>query len=267
MLLKISHSTRYQYESPVNYGLQELRLTPLSSDGQKVVNWGIALDGAKKEASFTDQHGNMVWLVSFSGGRHEIEVACSGEVETEDTAGVVGPHRGYAPLWHFQQSTRLTQPGPELRKLVKAIGAVRDDAIPFLHDLSSAILDQVRYETGRTTSDHTAEDALADGVGVCQDHSHIFIAAARLLGFPARYVSGYLLLDDREHQDASHAWAEAHIQGLGWVGFDISNGISPDARYVRVATGLDYTDAAPVSGLRFGNHDAESLVVDIQVAQ
>jgi hypothetical protein len=81
---------------------------------------------------------------------------------------------------------------------------------------------------------------------------HIFVAAARSMGYPARYVSGYLMMNDRVHQDASHAWAEAHVDGVGWVGFDVSNGISPDARYVRVATGLDYREAAPVSGLRFG---------------
>jgi transglutaminase-like putative cysteine protease len=102
--------------------------------------------------------------------------------------------------------------------------------------------------------------------GVCQDHSHIFVAAARAMGYPARYVSGYLMMNDRVHQDASHAWAEAHVEGVGWVGFDVSNGISPDARYVRVATGLDYREAAPVSGLRFGR-GGEALSIDIQVQQ
>jgi transglutaminase-like putative cysteine protease len=83
---------------------------------------------------------------------------------------------------------------------------------------------------------------------------------------PARYVSGYLMMNDRVHQDASHAWAEAHVEGVGWVGFDVSNGISPDARYVRVATGLDYREAAPISGLRFGQ-GGEALSIDIQVQQ
>ena len=86
------------------------------------------------------------------------------------------------------------------------------------------------------------------------------------MGFPARYVSGYLLLSDMIDQDASHGWAEAHIAGLGWVGFDVSNGISPDERYVRVATGLDYKEAAPISGMRFGE-SGESLIVSLQVQQ
>ncbi|MDH5797072.1 MAG: transglutaminase family protein [Paracoccaceae bacterium] len=267
MLLNISHTTRYAYQNPLGYGLQELRLSPSDGHGQEVLDWKIEIEGGTKEVEFLDQHNNEVWLISFSCDPREIAVTCSGAVRTSDTAGLHGIHRGFAPLWYFQRETPLTQPGPALRRLVKGKAGQDVEAISLLHELSANILDNVTYETGMTTAVHTAEDALSAGHGVCQDHSHIFVAAARLLGFPARYVSGYLMLDDQEHQDASHAWAEAHVDGLGWVGFDVSNGISPDARYVRLATGLDYSEAAPVSGLRFGDHGKESLVVDIQVAQ
>ena len=101
---------------------------------------------------------------------------------------------------------------------------------------------------------------------MCQDHAHIFIGAARALGIPARYVSGYLMMNDRIEQEAAHAWAEAQVDGLGWVGFDVSNGISPDPRYVRVATGRDYRDAAPVTGISFGAA-TEDLHVDVAVEQ
>jgi transglutaminase-like putative cysteine protease len=99
---------------------------------------------------------------------------------------------------------------------------------------------------------------------VCQDHAHIFIGAARERGIPARYVSGYLMMNDRIEQEATHAWAEAHIEGLGWVGFDVSNGICPDPRYVRVATGSDYRDAAPVTGISIGTAD-QVLTVGVAV--
>ena len=95
----------------------------------------------------------------------------------------------------------------------------------------------------------TAEAALTAGRGVCQDQAHVFIAAARALGIPARYVSGYLLIDGREEQEAGHGWAEGFVDGLGWIGFDVANAICPDDRYVRVASGRDYLDAAPVKGL------------------
>jgi len=99
---------------------------------------------------------------------------------------------------------------------------------------------------------------------VCQDHAHIFIGAARAAGIPARYISGYLMMDDRIDQEATHAWAEAHVEGLGWVGFDVSNGICPDPRYVRVATGSDYRDAAPITGISIGA-TAEVLTVGVAV--
>jgi len=267
MLLTITHVTHYSYESPVNYGLQELRLVPQNDPGQQVRSWRIDIDGGKKEAQFRDQHGNEVWLVSFSGGRHEITVTSAGQVETSDTAGVQGMHRGFAPLWYFLRETDLTRSGDGIRSLVDAVRMPRSDSVALLHELSASILSRVSYQTGATESGHTAEQSLASGAGVCQDHSHIFLSAARLLGLPARYVSGYLMLNERIDQQASHAWAEVHVDGLGWVGFDVSNGISPDARYVRLATGLDYADAAPISGMRFGSHGAESLAVDIQVAQ
>ena len=101
------------------------------------------------------------------------------------------------------------------------------------------------------------------GTGVCQDHAHVFVTAARLLGLPARYVSGYLFVEDGQ-EDASHAWAEVAVEGLGWVGFDVANQISPDERYVRLAVGLDYREAAPISGVRRGA-GGETLEVDVSV--
>lgn len=267
MLLNISHTTKYTYDTQVAYGLQELRLMPNSSRAQEIKEWEITIEGGKKEAVFRDQNNNEVWLVSMSGAHKEITVISKGLVETINTNGVHGPHRGFAPLWYFQRVTHLTATGPNLEALVGEVRVEGMDPLLQLHALSAAILEKVAYETGMTTPDYSAEEALLKRKGVCQDHSHIFLAAARLLGFPSRYVSGYLMLDERVHQEASHAWAESYVEGLGWVGFDVSNGISPDERYVRLASGLDYSDAAPISGLSFGDNGKEMLVVDIQVAQ
>ena len=265
MRLSISHVTHYRYETPVRYGLQQLRLTPKSRAGQTVLDWQTAVDGGQIELSFEDQHANQVDLVSFAAGEQEIRVHCQGQVETTDRSGVVGNHGGFAPLWYFKRTTALTKPGPQLRALAKQIDADQDD-VARLHGLSAAITNAVTYETGNTHAATVAEEALAAGQGVCQDHAQIFVSAARLLGYPARYVSGYLKMDDREDQDATHAWAEVHVDAIGWIGFDVSNGISPDDRYVRVATGLDYSEAAPVSGMRIGAGD-EALSVAVQVQQ
>lgn len=266
MLLKISHLTRYHYDEPVHYSLQQVRLTPKSRAGQAIVNWNTTIEGGVKELEFEDQNNNHVVLVSVKDGQTELSIHCEGEVETKVTNGIVGEHGGYAPLWYFKKPTPLTQPGAHLRKLVEELGDAFDGDIQRMHALSGIISRTVAYETGRTHSETTAEEALASGHGVCQDHAHIFIAAARLMGYPARYVSGYLMMNDRIEQDATHAWAEVYIQGIGWIGFDVSNNISPDERYVRIATGLDYKDAAPISGMRLGD-SAESMIVSLQVQQ
>jgi len=266
MLLKINHETRYVYDTPVQYGLQQVRLRPKERRGQAVKSWNLEVDGGKVELSFEDQHRNHVDLISIEKGRTEISIKCTGEVENTDGSGIMGTHSGFAPLWYFQQSTNLTKPGPETRKLVALLGEDFESDVARLHALSAAVVEKVAYRTGRTDAETDAETALKTGEGVCQDHSHIFCAAARLLGFPTRYVSGYLMMSDRVDQDATHAWAEAHIQGLGWVGFDVSNGYSPDERYVRIATGLDYREASPVSGMRYGSA-SEDMIVTLQVQQ
>ncbi|NNK78604.1 MAG: transglutaminase family protein [Litoreibacter sp.] len=265
MRLKISHTTSYHYDTPVSYGLQQLRLRPKSRPGQEVMSWDVSVTSGRLEASYEDEHANTVDLVSFEPGQSDFTVHCEGEIEVADHAGVVGRHHGFMPLWLFDRATELTKPGPLVRALVRDLPSEEND-LETLHALSTHILAAVPYSTDQTSSELASEAVLEAGHGVCQDHTHVFLTAARLLGFPARYVSGYLMMNDRVEQDASHAWAEAHVKGLGWVGFDISNAISPDARYVRVATGLDYRGAAPVSGLRFGS-GGEHLNVSLQVQQ
>lgn len=264
MRLKIQHRTRYRFDDPVSYGLQQLRKTPKTNQQQWVLNWSTRVEGGRKELSFEDHHLNVVELISFERDVTELIVTSEGEVEQTDTNGIVGRHRGLAPLWLFQRETPRTKAGPNVRALVRSLPEA--ETLASLHALSAAVHEAVAYEVGSSEPGWSAEDALEAGKGVCQDHTHIFLACAREMGVPVRYVSGYLMLNDRVAQDAMHAWAEAHIDGLGWVGFDISNKISPDARYVRVATGLDYADAAPVSGTRIGGI-GEALEVLIEVAQ
>lgn len=264
MRLRIRHTTRYSFDEPVPYGLQQLRMTPKNNDAQAVADWNVSIEGGRQELEFDDYHRNHVALVSFAPGTTDLTIRCEGEVEMADTKGVIGRHQGYAPLWLFKNQTRLTLAGDACRALAEKAGG--DDMIARLHDLSRIIRETVAYEIGRSETHWTAEDALREGHGVCQDHTHVFAACARFMGVPARYVSGYLMMDGRKEQDAMHAWAEAHVEGLGWVGFDVSNGISPDTRYVRVATGLDYIQAAPVLGRRFGPGE-ESLAVKVEVAQ
>ncbi len=266
MRLAIRHTTRYLFAGPIAHGVQRLRLTPKETQGQRVLDWRMELEGADEQLSYDDQNINRVTLVAVREGAQEVAISCSGVVDTEDQAGVIGQHAGHLPLWAFLGETPLTAPGKRIKALIATVERSNEGMVPTLHNLSGVIRGAVDYVTGGTGVDTTAEEAVAAEGGVCQDHAHIFIAAARSLGIPARYVSGYLMMNDRIDQEATHAWAEAWVQGLGWVGFDISNQISPDPRYVRVATGRDYRDAAPITGVSFGAM-TEKLTVDVAVEQ
>ncbi len=266
MRLSIRHTTRYAFTRPIAHGLQRLRLQPKSTHGQRVIDWRMELEGARFEVEYDDHYANRTSLVSVDPGSQALFVSCTGIVETADNSGIVGPHVGPMPLWRFLMQTPLTRPGPRMRALASAHEIDRSNMLATLHDLSAAVLEAVSYAPGYTNVETPAEEAIALGYGVCQDHTHVFIGAARLMGIPARYVSGYLMMNDRVEQDAGHGWAEAHVDNLGWVAFDVSNGIGPDARYVRVASGCDYRDAAPITGLSFGGGQSE-LSVSVTVEQ
>lgn len=264
MRLKITHVTRYVYDAPVPYALQRVRLTPSTGPGQTVKHWAVTVEGATVEANYDDHFGNRVELVEIEGESQSVTVTASGEIETEDRAGVYGPHNSYAPLWLFMRETPLTKPGKLIRELAR--NASGENELAKLHTLMETIHKTVEYRPGSTDSETTAEQALEAKNGVCQDHAHIFIAAARLLNIPARYISGYLLMDGVTEQAATHAWAQAHVTGLGWVGFDAANNICPNDRYVTIASGLCYRDCAPISGMRIGN-SSEDLNVSVTVEQ
>jgi len=263
MRIAIRHTSHYQYDQPVPYALQRLRLRPQSGPGQNVLDWRVTVDGVEPTVSWTDGLGNRVDLVRHERNKSEIVIIAEGTVETQDMAGIYGFINEIAPPWIFERETPLTQAGERVHALAATVRA-GDGQLDTLHRLTNAIHNQIAYVPGATGVGTDAETALREGHGVCQDHTHVFIAAARSIGVPARYISGYLLMDDLEQHGASHAWAEAHVDGLGWVGFDAANDKCPDDRYVRIATGLDYRDAMPVSGVRTGQ-GAESLTVTVTV--
>lgn len=266
MRLAIRHTTHYRFASPVVHAIQRLRLTPKSTQGQEILAWDMEFVNAEKQFDYEDQHRNLTTLIAMTPGTQDVTVTCSGEVDTHDHAGIIGSHAGHLPLWSFRGQTPLTRPGAGMRALARELRKEGRGTLETLHSLSARILAKVAYRTGVTGVDSSAEDAWAHGYGVCQDHAHLFIGTARALGIPARYVSGYLMMNDRIEQEATHAWAEAYVENLGWVGFDVSNGISPDQRYVRVATGRDYRDAAPITGISTGSA-SEELRVSVAVEQ
>ena len=251
MRIRIDHETRYAYDRAARFIVQVLRLTPRSTEGQQVRDWRIETDVDAHLRRSEDAFGNIVHSLYTERPTNGLMVRVTGEIATVDTGGVLrGSPERLSPLV-FLRDTPLTQADAALRQL--AVEAGEGDSLTRLHRLMALIHGQVAFMVGATTPDHTAADAFAQKQGVCQDHAQIFISAARRMGIPARYVSGHLHRSDGiEHQEAAHAWAEAWVEDLGWVGFDAANGVCPTEHYVRVACGLDALGATPIRGTSYG---------------
>jgi transglutaminase-like putative cysteine protease len=266
MRIRIRHTTSYAYDRPVDYAAQLLRLTPGEHGSQRIRSWRVTAEG-KALARTDDGYGNVMHLFTVARPHQGATIVAEGEVETADTQGVLRDSIERLPPRYWVRTTAPTAPDDALRSLAHEIETFTDPIVR-LHRLMETVRARVDYVVGATTVMTTAAEALAKGSGVCQDHAHVFIAVARLLGLPARYVSGYLWQGGSETASASHAWAEAHVPEFGWVGFDPANNICPTEKYVRVAIGLDYGEAAPVRGIRRGVADeALTVAVDVQPAQ
>jgi len=265
MRIRISHATTYHYDSPPAGVTQMLRLTPRNYDGQYVASWRIDLSQDCLLHQHEDAFGNITQSFTADGPFDTLTVAVEGEVETLETHGVVSGAVERFPPSLYLRETSLTEPDSAIVELAQ--GARTADSLGTLHKLLSALHAEMTFDTDSTLTTTTAAEAFRLGRGVCQDITHVFIAAARQIGIPARYIGGHFYRADGViAQDAGHAWAEAYVEKLGWVGFDPTNGISTTDAHVRVAAGLDYLGAAPVRGTRYGG-SGETLKVAIHVEQ
>jgi transglutaminase-like putative cysteine protease len=268
MRICISHETRYRYEQPVNGLIQILRLAPRNHNGQYVVDWRVEVSADCRLERHEDAFGNLTDTFSVHGHIDQLNVLVAGEVETEDTNGVVRGTVERLPVSLFLRETDLTRADPAIEAFALDIAGSSEPApLSRLHALLTRLNDDMVYDRDPTHAATTAAEAFALKRGVCQDITHIFIAAARRLGIPTRYIGGYYFSgSDGDQAEASHAWAEAFVPDLGWIGFDATNGICITDAHVRVAMGLDYLGAAPVRGSRRGGA-GESLAVEVHVGQ
>lgn len=252
MILQVNHKTIYSYDRPLQQSIQVIRLTPFNHHRQRVISWQV--DAPNKMSQVIDWFGNHSSFLDMSNGEREISIIAHGLVEVYPAN--VNPVLGDLSETYYLRSTYLSLINASLIELANSCrvnypailnGA---DKLSLLFELSAKILQHVPYIRGVTDSATTAIAAYSIKGGVCQDHSHIFLACCRYLGIPARYVSGYLYTNDAAHL-ASHAWAEAWIES-SWCSFDISNQCPAGETHIELAYGLDYLDACPIRGSRIG---------------
>ena len=265
MLLTVDHVTRYIYDRPVRSVVQSHRLMPSTFAGQKVVDWEVTVSGGVKGAVYRDGAGDLVQGWTVAGPVDEIEVRVRGQVSTVDLTGVLRGHKESVAPDCYLRATFATRGDAALTALAEQAAGATD--LDLAHALSAAVADAIAYRPGVTHAHTTAAEALALGEGVCQDHAHALIAVARVRGIAGRYVSGYLFADaDGQAHEAAHAWAELYLPALGWVGFDPANRCCPDDRYIRLGSGLDAQDAAPIRGISRGG-GGEEMDVTVAVLQ
>ena len=264
MRLMIHHQTIYRYSAPVNRSIQILRLIPRSDRRQRVLEWKLDLPSEAPE--HLDAYGNVTRLLTMEGRHDTIEIKVEGRVETSGRVIFPSAVDQRFPPEIFLTETPLTAVNEPVRDFAeKDRNEIGSNPFAGLQTLMERIRAAVRYMRGTTHVQSTAADVLSQGTGVCQDHSHLFIACCRALDVPARYVSGYLYSDpDRHPEVAMHAWAEAWVDGMGWLSFDVSNGRPAGDTHLRLAIGRDYLDACPVRGVRFGGEN-ERMEVRVQV--
>lgn len=264
MILSVDHVTTYHYNQPVRGVVQSHRLQPSVFDGQKLIDWTVTVTDGQRGGGFRDGAGDWVQGWTVQGPVSEIAVQVRGTVETADMTGLLKGHREGIPREAYLNETAPTRVDAALAYLALEAQAAASP-LDAAHRLSAAVAEAIAYRPGKTAAHTTAAEALSLGEGVCQDHAHALIAVARRADLPARYVSGYLFAGDRdEPHEAAHAWAEIWVQGLGWVGFDPANACCPDDRYIRLGSGLDAQDAAPIKGTARGT-GAETLDVTVAV--
>jgi transglutaminase-like putative cysteine protease len=267
MRLRIAHRNVYRYDPPAAAVIQVLRLTPRNHEGQYVVRWRIDISADARLAAHEDAFGNITHVFSADGPFSELFVEVDGEVETQNTNGVVrGTLERFGPSL-FLRDTALTQADPAIREFAHSVRAAKGgEVLAELHGLLDRLYEEMDHAGDDAEGAANAAEAFARKGGPSRDLTHIFIGAAHALGIPARYVGGYCCSDDGAAQAAGHAWAEALVPELGWIAFDPANGLCPTDAHVRVAIGLDALGAAPVRGMRYGP-GAETLEVAIKVGQ
>lgn len=247
MFIRISHETRFTFESTARSLIQVMRLTPRNDEGQRVLNWRVDVTPDCELVAAEDAFGNITHTFSIEGPVSELLLVVEGEVQTFDTAGVVRGAVERFPPELYLRSTPLTMPEDVLRTFAKTSVNGQGDRLPLLHTLMQAVHDRMQPDpASKHDIGSTAAEALATSKGSARDVAHVFVTCARALDIPSRFVTGYLQEDGGREQDCEHAWAEAHADGLGWVGFDAVHNSCPTEAYIRVACGLDALGAAPI---------------------
>lgn len=281
MFYSIRHVTRFRYSAPISESVMELRMQPRTEGGQRCHTFKLQTTPRARLQGYTDYLGNVVHHFDVPGRHANLTVTAEGLIEVQappQLPEALGPHAWDAldallsdhSSWDMLQPSHFARPSAELLGLARELKIDRQaDPLLTLRYVNSAVFQAFAYAPQTTRVDSPIEEALRARRGVCQDFAHVMIALVRELGIPCRYVSGYLFHrhedHDRSEADATHAWVEALLPELGWIGFDPTNNLVASERHVRTAVGRDYEDVPPTRGVYKGGASGE-LHVSVRVS-
>ncbi len=275
----VRHITRFRYSQPVSESVMEVRMQPRRDEAQHCLAFELTTNPTARITASRDYLGNIVHHFDILQPHTQLTITAQALVTTMAAPprtplgpGAWGELDALANAGDYVQMlipSHFARPTPLLREFVHELEiARRDDPLTLLDEISEKLHHALTYTPQSTRVDSPIDVALRQRQGVCQDYTHIMIALVRELGIPCRYVSGYLYhrRDDRSNAapDATHAWVEALLPQLVWVGFDPTNNTPVGERHIRVAIGRDYADVPPTRGIFKGQADTE-LGVAVQV--
>ena len=266
MRVAINHETIYRYQSPANYSVQYLRLTPLSGPTQRVLSWKLHVPGNLRP--WTDAFGNAAHVLVVDEPHQELRITAVGEVEiTDGGKPLLSESEPHGPELYLR-STRLTEADDRVTRFAAGFKpAFVTSPRRGLDGLMKGIRESIEALPGDAHTACSARQVLDRKAGLGQDQTHLFVTCCRSLGLPARYVSGYLCTDSAtDERMTNHAWAEVWIEGAGWLRYDIGNRDATARAHVRLAIGLDFLDAAPIRGMRRGGTANEELEIEVSVS-
>lgn len=278
MFYAIRHFTRYRYSHPVWQSMMEVRMHPRSEGNQRCFIFQLSVNPRARIFAHTDARGNLVHHFDLPQ-RHRQLTIISDALVNLDVPQAIPETMDYAAwdeleqlidkkdYWDMLMPSHFARTSPELQELAEEIGVRERDGrnpLAFLQDVVSGVYRSFSYVKKSTAVNSPIEHALKSRQGVCQDFAHIMITLVRNANIPCRYVSGYLYHSgensDRSSDGATHAWVEAVLPGLGWVGFDPTNNIIVGERHIRTAVGRDYADVPPTMGTMKGKAETELQV-------
>jgi len=282
MFYSIRHLTRFRYESPVSESLMEVRMHPRTEGNQRCLSFQLSVDPRARVNVYRDYLGNSVHHFDVPGKHKELAILAEALVEMEtppELPEALAPGAwdeldevvSAGDYWEMLMPSSFACPSDALEDLIEELQVHRrSDPLTFLLELNAAVYDWFDYVPKSTKVDSPIKDAIEARKGVCQDFAHIMIALARHVKIPCRYVSGYVhpreeKVRERSADGATHAWVEALLPGLGWVGFDPTSNLLAGARHIRTAIGRDYADVPPTKGV-FNGAAASELAVSVRVS-